>query len=124
MKKLKKFIYPFIFLAAFVAFNVLLITIINAASGNGFGGIAVFVFSAIVQLVIIAPVYCVFYSNIIKDEKHNFLFAVYNAVVLGVPLFFFGLYSDGLIITFIYILWAGLWSCARFKKDMQDDDDY
>ncbi len=127
MKKLKKYIYPFIFLAAYIVFIKVLTTILNTVLDKGsYGGIGIFILVMIVLVVVITPIYCVFYSNVIKDEKHNFLFAVYNSLVLSIILNPFELDSDRLIIMFIYILWTGLWSCARFKKDMQgnDDDDY
>ena len=122
MKKIKKYIYPFIFLVAYIVFNMGLMTLINTSSDSGYGGIAIFVLMMIVLTVVITPIYCVFYSNLIKDEKHNFLFAVYNSLVLGIILVPSSLDSDQLIIMFIYILWAGLWSCSRLKKDLQDDD--
>ncbi len=123
MKKFKKFIYPPAFLAAYIAFNKGLTAIINATAGDGFGGIGIFVLIMIAFVVVVTPVYCIFYSSVIKDEKHNFLFAFYNALVLSFVLNPFELYGDRLIIMFIYMLWVGVWSCARFKKETQDDDD-
>lgn len=91
MKKLKKFLYPPIFVAGFFVwsfFAVFAVGIIDTIrSFEGYGALAVVLLAVFAYVLLGLPLYCVRYSKIIIDEKLNFLFMGYNLVALETACF-------------------------------------
>ena len=85
MKKYKKFIYPFIFSICFFITYIILTIIFNEVLPSGdFAALAYAFIALILWMLIVVPIYCVKYSKIIQNEKKNYLFAVYNSLVISV----------------------------------------
>ena len=86
MKKLKKFLYPVMFVAGFFVWDFITALAINIIdtirSFEGYGALGVFLAALLAYVLLGLPLYCVRYSRIIIDEKLNLLFAGYNFVVL------------------------------------------
>ena len=130
MKKLKKFIYPFIFSIVFIVFWIAVALTINATTSNeGYGGLGLAILILFAWIFIVLPIYCVKYSKIIIDEKLRFLFPFYNAFILSffylIP---FSLEDETYIYGFILFVWVALWTFVPLvirlnSTKKQDDND-
>ena len=130
MKKLKKFIYPFIFTIVFIVFWIAVALTINATTSNeGYGGLGLAILILFAWIFIVLPIYCVKYSKIIIDEKLRFLFPFYNAFILSffylIP---FSLEDETYIYGFILFVWVALWTFVPLvirlnSTKKQDDND-
>ena len=130
MKKVKKFIYPFIFSIVFIVFWIAAALTINATtSKEGYGGLGLAILILFAWIFIVLPIYCVKYSKIIIDEKLRFLFPFYNAFILSffylIP---FSLEDETYIYGFILFVWVALWTFVPLvirlnSTKKQDDND-
>ncbi len=111
MKKLKIFLYPFLFSFGFVfAYTVPLYIIVEVTDPDGYGGLAIAMLFIVLWAFIVLPFYCIRYSKLIIDERFKMLFAVYNGAVLSpIHLIPFDLKGEEQIIA-AFCLWATLWS--------------
>ena len=112
VKKIKKYIYPFIFSIVFIVFWIAVGLTINATTSNeGYGGLGLAILILFAWLIVVLPIYCIRYSKIIMDEKLRFLFPFYNAFVLS---FFyllpFNFEDETYIYCFILFVWVALWT--------------
>ena len=129
VKKVKKYIYPFVFSIGFFVFYIILGTIINTLDFEGYGGLGLAILILFAWIFIVLPIYCVKYSKIIIDEKLRFLFPFYNAFILSffylIP---FSLEDETYIYAFILFVWVALWSFVPLvirlnSTKKQDDND-
>lgn len=130
MKKVKKFIYPFIFSIMFIVFWIAVALTTNATTSNeGYGGLGLTILILFAWIFIVLPIYCVKYSKIIIDEKLRFLFPFYNAFILSffylIP---FSLEDETYIYAFILFVWVALWTFVPLvirlnSTKKQDDND-
>ena len=84
MKKLKLFIYPFVFSIAFFSVYLLLgfILGITLAAGD-YAGLAYLFYTLIVWIFVVLPIYCHRYSKLILQDKYKLLLGFYNALVIA-----------------------------------------
>ena len=124
MKKVKKYVYPFIFSIGFFVFYVVLGVVINKFYGNreGYGGLGLFMLFIILWVLVAIPVYCFRYCKLIRQEKHKFLFGFYNPFVvvlchIGPFIISAGPSSLNVIIKIAIFLfvWALFWNVLLFK---------
>ncbi len=84
MKKLKKYIYPFIFsVCFFLAYIILAIVLEIVLPSGDYAGLAYAFIALIIWGSIIIPIFCLKYCKLIREEKLKFLFAVYNPLVIA-----------------------------------------
>ncbi len=84
MKKIKKYIYPFIFsICFFVTYIILGIVLDMVLPSGDYAGLAYAAIVLIIWLLFIMPFYCFKYGKIIYAEKHWFLFVFYNSFVVA-----------------------------------------
>ena len=84
MKKLKLFIYPFIFSIAFFSVYLLLGVILGITLAAGdYAGIAYLLCTLIVWIFVVLPIYCHRYSKLILQEKYKLLLGLYNSLVIA-----------------------------------------
>lgn len=87
MKKLKKFIYPFVFSICFFVTFIILMSVLEIVLPSGdYAGLAYAFFALILWILVIIPVYCFKYCKIIFSEKLIFLFGFYNSLVISLCL--------------------------------------
>ena len=110
--KIKKFLYPFVFLIISFVYLLVSLVISNLFFDNGdWSALGFFFTTVILLLAVIVPIYCVKYSKLIQGERFNILFAVYNTVVILSP------YMLPLIKTkaahgyiIVFFIWILFWS--------------
>ena len=112
MNKAKKYIYPFAFSIGFFIFYMLLLTILEIVLESGsYAGAAIGALAILITFVIIVPIYCIKYGNIIKNEKLKFLFSTYNATVLSASYILpFYLEDETYIYAIFLFAWVIFWS--------------
>lgn len=129
MKKIKLFIYPFIFSVIFFIVYVTLTYIITSAFPFPYSsnccppGAWESLFTAVVM-----PIFCLIYGIIISKDKFKYLFVIYNSVVLFVChllLLHHNVFS--LTFLFIFILWTAFWTiipciCKKSKDENKDEN--
>ena len=114
MKKIKKYIYPFVFSAVFlILYIVFVFFIIGKVISFPYGSYAPAALAAlfaIVWVIFVLPIYFIRYSKVIVDEKIKFLFAVYNgAVVVITHILPFGFLRGEEKILIAFSVWVALW---------------
>ena len=110
--KIKKYIYPPIFSAGFIAFWVAVVLIINttATGDEGYGGLGIAMLILFAWLILALPIYCIRYSKIIVDEKLKFVFSVYNSLlIIASHVLPFNLQGELTIIIY-FVLWVLFWN--------------
>lgn len=113
MKKVKKYIYPFIFSAVFLILYVLLAflfaVVIHFPHGS-YAPAALLVLFTLAWVMIILPIYCTIYSKIILNEKFKYLFAAYNCLILCVAhILPFNLHNEQYIAV-AFLVWVIIWN--------------
>lgn len=115
MKKIKKYIFPFLFSALFWILYFVALFIINTFITDG--GLAIFVFFLFVMIwcYVIVPIFSVRYIRLIREEKLKFLFAVYNPIVLTAVHVLPWIITNSLkwyfaLILTVFMIWSTLWS--------------
>ena len=84
MKKLKKYIYPFIFsICFFVTYIILLIVLGIVLPSGDYAGLGYAFITLIIWIFIVMPIFCFKYSKLIYEEKWKFLFIIYNSLVIA-----------------------------------------
>ena len=84
MRKIKKYIYPFVFFICFFATYIILAIVLNMFLPSGdYAGLAYACIALIIWVFFIIPFYCFKYSKIIYKGKHCFLFVFYNSLVVA-----------------------------------------
>ena len=83
MKKVKKYIYPFIFSICFFVFYFFLAFYISTAGFDGYGGLGVALLIIALWVLLVVPIYCFIYSKLIYEKKRKFLFIIYNSFVVS-----------------------------------------
>ena len=84
MKKLKLFIYPFVFSIAFFSVYLLLGVILGITLAAGdYAGLAYLLYTLIVWIFVVLPIYCHRYSKLILQEKYKLLLGLYNSLVIA-----------------------------------------
>ena len=127
MKKLKKYIYPFVFSGSFILLYIILgITLSLTLENGSYAGAAIAIIFSFAWFLLALPFYCVRYIKIIFAERFRFLFAAYNCIVLTllhkVP---FNLQGNALKYVGCFFVWTLLWSfiplllkmCAAKEND-------
>lgn len=78
---------------------------------DDYAGLAYVFFAFIIWIFLLVPLYCVKYSKLIKNEKHRFLFAFYNPIVLslihGLP---FWTLEDARLYVVAFLIWSTIWT--------------
>ena len=112
MNKIKKYVYPFAFLMGFFIFYMILVIILKAIfDDESYAGTVIGAFAILMTFVIIVPIYCLKYGNIIKNEKLKILFSAYNATVLSLPCILQFNFEDKTYIYAIFLFaWILFWS--------------
>ncbi len=112
MKKAKKYIYPFAFLIGFFVFYTILGIILETVFDNGsYAGTVFGAFAILITFVIIVPIYCIKYGNIIKNQKLKFLFSAYNTTVFSASYILpFRLEDETYIYAIFLFAWVMFWS--------------
>ena len=112
MKKVNKYIYPFAFSIGFIIFDIILAIILETILDNGsYAGAVIGAFAVLMAFVIIVPIYCIKYGNIIKKEKLKFLFSTYNATILSAFYILPFNFEDETYIYAIFLFaWVTFWS--------------
>lgn len=123
--KIKKYIYPIIFSAAFlisyIFLTFLLSYVIDFPSGS-YAPAALAVLYTFAWLIIALPIYCIRYRKIIIDEKLKFIFAAYNCLLIIVShLLPFNLQDPKIIICFA--IWVLFWNIWLFKPQKKSCDE-
>ena len=113
MKKAKKFIYPFVFSAAFLslyfAFVFIITQFIDFPHGS-YAPAALAVLFTFAWLLIALPIYCIRYSKIIVDEKLKLLFSIYNSLLIIVShILPFNVWGEWRILAH-FVLWVLFWN--------------
>ena len=89
MKKIKKYVYPFIFSIGFIVLGRTTGLIVNATTGtDGYRRLGIALLILFAWLLVALPIYCIRYSKIILDEKLKFLFPFYNAFFYRFSIYF------------------------------------
>ena len=84
MKKIKKYIYPFIFsMCFFLTYAILSIVIGLVLPRGDYAGLAYAMIVLIVWVMIIMPIFSLGYSKLIYREKYKFVFGFYNPLVIA-----------------------------------------
>ena len=113
VKKAKKFIYPFVFSAAFLSLYFAFVFIITQFIDFPYGSYApagLLVLFTFAWLLIALPIYCIRYSKIVIDAKLRFLFSFYNSLMIIVShVLPFNLQGETTIITH-FVLWVLFWN--------------
>lgn len=122
MKKLKKYIYPFIFSMCFFLIFIILSTVLEIVFPSGdFGGLAYAFIALHIWILVIMPIFCLKYCKLIHQEKHKFLFAFYGPLVIALchtgPFFRPAVTSSDVdIIIWIAValfIWMACWTFIR-----------
>ncbi len=116
MKKIKKYVYPFVFVIISFIYLILASIVISLYFSGDLSGLGIIFIAVLLLLLIILPIYCVKYSKIIQDEKFRVLFAFYNAfVIIGsymLPLIeWTETYGYGIV----FFIWTLFWSILLLK---------
>ena len=113
MKKVKKYIYPFIFSVTFLGSYILFVFLLSKVISFPYGSYApaaLAVLYTFAWLIVALPIYCIRYSKIIIDEKLRFLFSAYNSLLIIVShILPFNLQGETRIITH-FVLWVLFWN--------------
>ena len=113
MEKMKKFLYPFVFSAAFlILYGVLalLLTTVFSFPNGSYASAALVVLFALAWVLLALPIFCIRYSKIVVDEKLRFLFSAYNALLIIVAhLLPFNWQGETAILVF-FMLWGVFWT--------------
>ena len=116
MKKLKKYIYPIIFSATFLASYIFLAFLLDKVISfphGSYAPAACAVLYTFAWLIIALPIYCIRYSKIIIDEKLKFIFSAYNSLLIIVShVLPFNLQGEITIIT-CFVLWVLFWNMLQ-----------
>lgn len=112
MKKLKKYIYPFVFSGSFLLSYIILGITLSLTLDNGsYAGAAFAIVFAFAWFLFVLPFYCIRYIKMIFAERFRFLFAAYNSIALTlihkVP---FNLQGNDLKYVGCFFVWTLLWS--------------
>jgi hypothetical protein len=84
MKKIKKYIYPFIFsMCFFLTYAALSIVIGLVLPSGDYAGLAYALIALIVWIMIIVPIFCLGYCKLIRKEKYKILFGFYSPLVIA-----------------------------------------
>ena len=113
MEKMKKFLYPFVFSAAFlILYGVLalLLTTVFSFPNGSYAPAAWIALFALAWVLLALPIFCIRYSKIVVDEKLRFLFSAYNALLIIVAhLLPFNWQGETAILVF-FMLWGVFWT--------------
>ena len=84
MKKLKKYVYPFVFsICFFVTYIILAIVLEIVLPSGDYAGLAYAVIVLLIWIFIVIPVYCFKYCKFICEEKHKLLYGFYNSIIIA-----------------------------------------
>ncbi len=134
MKKLKKYIYPFIFSICFFLTYIILAIVLEIVLPSGdYAGLAYAGIALIIWISVVIPVYCIKYYKLIREEKLKFLFAVYNPLVIAFCYSFPFLKGTGsssfdsiLKIAIFLFVWVAIWTfiplLIRLDSTEEQDD--
>ena len=116
MSKIKKWIYPLIFLLSSVVglllFYVLLLALVaSKIFTNGWGALFVLLIAVLLWGFILLPLYCLKYGKRVQAERFSVFFVFYNAFVIVMP-FVLPLirYEETYAYGFISFLWVVGWA--------------
>ncbi len=113
MKKIKKYVYPIVFSAAFLVSYIFLIFLIDNVISFPYGSYApaaLAVLYTFAWLIVALPIYCIRYSKIIIDEKLKFLLSVYNSLMIIIShILPFNVWGERRILTH-FVLWVLFWN--------------
>ncbi len=111
LQKCKKWVYPFIFgICSFVCLIfVVPVAYCIAIDVEDFTGMIIFGFAGV--LLVAIPFYCYRYTKIVRAEKHKFIFAIYNSVVITlIYILPFVFEKDPWAVGAIVFVWLCSWS--------------
>jgi len=84
MKKVTKYIYPFVFSVCFFVTYILLGIAISIFLPSGdYAGLGWLFIALIIWIAFITPVYCYKYCKSIYKEKYRYLFVIYNSLFVA-----------------------------------------
>lgn len=84
MKKIKKYIYPFIFsMCFFLIYAALSIAIGLFLPRGDYAGLAYAMIALIIWVMVIVPIFCLGYCKLIRAEKHKLVFGFYSPLVIS-----------------------------------------
>ncbi len=121
MKKILKYIGPFIFSACFFLSYLILSTVLNAVLERGsYAGLFYGIIFLVVTVVVAVPVYCRIYCRIIKNEPKRNFFVFYNTFIFTILFMLFG-FSETEMFIYAVILgaWVMLWTAAPANNSEQ-----
>ncbi|MBQ8360103.1 MAG: hypothetical protein IJX37_09430 [Oscillospiraceae bacterium] len=111
--KTKKYIYPFVFSAAFLSLYFAFVLIITQFIDFPYGSYAPAAWAVLFTfawLIVALPIYCIRYSKIIIDEKLKFLFSIYNSLLIIVShILPFNVWGEWRTLTH-FVLWVLFWN--------------
>ncbi len=131
MKKILKFAYPVLTSLLFYVFFFVMVFAINYAySGEGYGGLGLALLLIVLWVLVAVPLSCYFYGKIIRNEKHKYLYATYNAFITALVYFLpFAsedeTYQYGLILFGWVLLWSLVFTAIQ-RSDLpvaENDND-
>ncbi len=112
MKKIKKYVYPYIFSAIFLILYITLafiLTKVISFPNGSYAPAALAVLFTFVWILIVLPIYCVKYSKIIVNERLNFFFVIYNFLILAIiHVLPFNLQNEKRIVI-DFLIWVSVW---------------
>lgn len=116
MSKIKKWIYPLIFLLSSVVGLLLFYVLLSALVAskiftNGWGALFVLLIAVLLWGFILLPLYCLKYGKRVQAERFSVFFVFYNAFVIVMP-FVLPLirYEETYAYGFISFLWVLAWA--------------
>ena len=80
--KIKKYIYPPVFSICFFVIFAVLGIVINKFYNN-YGGLGLALLFIMLWILVATPIFCFKYSKLIYEEKRQFLFIIYNSLVIS-----------------------------------------
>ncbi|MBQ8752510.1 MAG: hypothetical protein IJZ13_05335 [Clostridia bacterium] len=113
MEKMKKFLYPFVFSAAFlILYGVLalLLTTVFSFPNGSYAPAALVVLFDLAWVLLALPIFCIRYSKIVVDEKLRFLFSAYNALLIIVAHLLPFNWQGETAILVLFMLWGVFWT--------------
>ena len=115
--KIKKYIYPFIFVIL-ASLSFFTLSVFLEEQNADMGGIAILLFALILIIGVFLPIYCFTYGKkVLLNEKRKLLFTLYNSAVITLC-YLLPLCMEGE--TYIYSLilfgWCELWTALPLIK--------
>ena len=92
---------------------------------SGYGGLVIFLYIMAFIVLVIVPILCFSYAKrCLKNQRHRFLFTIYNSLCIVLPyLLLFSREDETIIYSMLFWGWCELWSLIGLSKAQDNNQE-